>query len=326
MTGRALITGGAGFIGSHVADRFLQEGWAVEIIDDLSSGKRDNVPAGAELHVLDIRSADAASIVAEGDWSVIVHLAAQMDVRRSVADPRLDASINLSGTLNLIEALRRTRHATATRFVFASTGGALYGDLATPPNAESTAKEPDSPYGIDKLAAEQFLAYYARVHGMDTATLRFANVYGPRQDPHGEAGVVAIFCRRILEGRPLTVFGDGAQTRDYVHVSDVVDATFRVCTAQLPAAGGVDARAFNVGTGVATTVVALANTLRSAVATDVSIEFAPKRAGEQQHSFLSTTKARAALGWSPRVALRDGLADTFAWFSSRAESSLISRP
>lgn len=326
MSRRVLITGGAGFIGSHVADRFLREGWSVEIIDDLSSGKPENVPAAAELRVLDIRSSQAASAVEHGDFDAIVHLAAQMDVRRSVADPQFDASVNVLGTLNLVEALRRTGAARKTRFVFASTGGALYGDLATPPNTESTPKEPDSPYGIDKLAVEHFLAYYARVHGLDTASVRFANVYGPRQDPHGEAGVVAIFCQRILDGRPLTIFGDGAQTRDYVHVSDVADATFRVATASLPAVGGIDARAFNIGTGVATSVVVLANTLRAVAGADVPIELAPKRAGEQQHSFLEIAKARAALGWSPRVALRDGLADTFGWFSNRVESSLTSRP
>lgn len=325
MSGRALITGGAGFIGSHVADRFVRAGWTVQILDDLSNGKRQNAPAVAELHVLDIRSPEAASMVEQGAFDVIVHLAAQMDVRRSVADPRFDASVNVLGTLNLVEALRRSRRAMATRFVFASTGGALYGDLAAPPNAESASKEPDSPYGIDKLAAEYFLAYYARIHRLDTATVRYANVYGPRQDPHGEAGVVAIFCQRILDGKPLTVFGDGAQTRDYVHVNDAADATFKVATGTLPAAGGIDARAFNVGTGIATSVVVLANTLRSVAGADVPIEFAPKRPGEQQHSFLAVTKARAALGWASRITLRDGLADTFAWFSSRAERSLISR-
>jgi UDP-glucose 4-epimerase len=326
MTPRVLVTGGAGFIGSHLVDRFAREGWTVQIVDDLSSGKRENVPGGAELHVLDVRSPEAASIVEHGGFDVIVHLAAQMDVRRSVADPQFDASVNVLGTLNLLEALRRTPAAARARFVFASTGGALYGDLATPPNAESTPKEPDSPYGIDKLAAEHFLAYYARVHGLDTATVRYANVYGPRQDPHGEAGVVAIFCRRILEGLPLIVFGDGSQTRDYVHVSDVADATFRVATMSLPAAGGIDARAFNVGTGVATSVVVLAKTLRAAAAAEAPIELAPKRPGEQQHSFLAITKARAALGWSPRVALREGLADTFEWFSNRVETPLTSRP
>lgn len=325
MTRRVLITGGAGFIGSHLADRFLDDGWTVEIIDDLSSGKRDNVPPAALLHVVDIRSPDAALIVEQGAFDAVVHLAAQMDVRRSVADPQLDASINVLGTLNLAEALRRTSAATRTRFVFTSTGGALYGDLATPPNTESTPKEPDSPYGIDKLGAEHFLAYYARVHGMDTATVRFANVYGPRQDPHGEAGVVAIFCQRLLENRPLTVFGDGTQTRDYVHVSDAANATYIAATAKLPAPGGVDARAFNIGTGVATSVVVLANTLKAVTGIDVPVEFAPKRAGEQQHSFLAITKARAALGWSPRVALREGLANTFAWFSSRADVTLTSR-
>ncbi len=316
MNGRALITGGAGFIGSHLADRFVAEGWSTEVLDDLSSGKRENLSPAVRFHQLDVRSPDAARLVGTGGFDVVIHLAAQMDVRRSVADPRFDADVNIGGTLNLCEAIRLT-NGKRPRLVFTSTGGALYGDTARPPHGETTPKDPDSPYGVAKLAVEQYLGYYARIHGLETATVRFANVYGPRQDPHGEAGVVAIFCQRILAERPLTIFGDGMQTRDYVHVRDAVEATYLAATQPLLPAGGVDARAFNVGTGVATSVVDLAETLRRASGRDAPIEFAPKRAGEQLESYLTTTKAKTVLGWRPRVDLEAGLADTFAWFAAR---------
>jgi UDP-glucose 4-epimerase len=316
MTRRVLITGGAGFIGSHVADLFLAKGWSVEIIDNLSSGKRENVAPAARLHVLDIRSPDAAELVAYAGFDVVIHLAAQMDVRRSVADPLFDASVNVIGTLNLLEAIRQSP-AARPRIVFSSTGGAVYGDAAVPPAAETTPKEPDSPYAIAKLSVEYYLSYYARIHGLDTASVRFGNVYGPRQDPHGEAGVVAIFCGRILEGRALLVFGDGTQTRDYVHVSDVAEATFAAATATIPRAVRVDERAFNVGTGVGTSVLDLAGTLLTAAGSSAPIEFAPKRPGELQHSFLAVDKAREVLGWSPRISLEQGLADTFNWFAAR---------
>ena len=319
MTRRALVTGGAGFIGSHVSDRLLADGWSVEIIDDLSSGKRENVDARARLHVLDVRSAGAAAVVERGGFDLLVHLAAQMDVRRSVADPVFDASVNVVGTLNLLEAVRALAH--RPRIVFASTGGAVYGDLAVPPNRETTAKNPDSPYAVSKLAAEYYLAYYVRIHGLETISLRFANVYGPRQDPHGEAGVVAIFCGRILDGRPLTVFGDGLQTRDYVHVRDVADAVIAAADTPLPPGGPLDDRAFNVGSGVATSVLDLASTLLAATGATAPIEFAPKRTGEQQDSSLDISKTRHALRWTPRVPLDRGLAETFSWFASRATTS-----
>src|SRR5262245_38771251 len=230
MTRRVLVTGGAGFIGSTVADQFLAEGWAVDIIDDLSSGKRANVPSRARFHELDIRSEQTARLIESEAFDAIVHLAAQIDVRKSVEDPADDASINIIGSLNILEALRRSGRGSKTRVAFSSTGGAIYGDLVKPPNREITPKDPDSPYAIAKLAVEHFLAYYRRVHKFDTVAVRFGNVYGPRQDPHGEAGVIAIFCGRIHAGRPLTIFGDGTQTRDYVHVSDVASAIFRVAT------------------------------------------------------------------------------------------------
>jgi UDP-glucose 4-epimerase len=320
VTRRALVTGGAGFIGSHVADLFLANGWSVEILDNLSSGRRENVSPKAKLHVMDIRSTDAAALVSGGSFDVIAHLAAQIDVRKSVDDPAFDASVNVLGALNLVEALRRAGDGQRARFVFSSTGGALYGDHATPPNAETIVKEPDSPYGIAKLATELYLSYYARVQGMDTVAVRFANVYGPRQDPHGEAGVVAIFCERLLSGRPLTVFGDGMQTRDYVHVSDVAAATFAAATKSLPGPRRLDDRAFNVGTGVATSVVGLAEVLRKAAGSTTPIEFAPKRPGEQQQSFLTVEKAKSQLGWKAMIPLEEGLADTFRWFSANTRT------
>jgi UDP-glucose 4-epimerase len=314
---RVLVSGGAGFIGSHVVDQFLDTGHTVDVLDNFSSGRRENVDARARVHELDVRSPEAARLVTETPYDAVVHLAAQIDVRRSVSDPAYDAGVNILGTLNLIEALRQSGRGSQTRFVFSSTGGALYGDFVDPPNVENYPKDPESPYGIAKLAAEYYLAYYARVHGMDTAAVRYANVYGPRQDPHGEAGVVAIFCGRILDGRPLTVFGDGSQTRDYVFVVDVAEATVLAATHSLPRPERLDARAFNVGTGVETTVNELARVLRRAAKSDVPIENAPKRPGEQERSVVSIAKAGSLLGWRPRHSLEEGLSRTFAWFAER---------
>jgi len=322
---RALVTGGAGFIGSHVSDKFLQAGWSVDLLDDLSSGKRERVPQAATLHVLDVRSPEAATLIADGQFDAIIHLAGQIDVRTSVEQPMLDASINVLGTLNVLEAVRKSSGAKRTRVVFSSTGGAVYGDHVQPPHIESTPKEPDSPYAISKLAAEYYLSYYGRLHGMNTVSMRFANVYGPRQDPHGEAGVVAIFCNRILTGRPLTVFGDGEQTRDYVHVGDVADAVFRGATEKLPSARRVDERAFNVGTGQATSVVELANVLLRVSQSSSPIEYAPARLGELMHSSLTVDKIRRELGWTPQWSLDTGLADTFAWFAERSRQPAPAR-
>jgi len=319
----ALVTGGAGFIGSHVAELFLARGYTVEILDNLSSGKREHVDSRARLHEMDVRSAEAARLVSQTPFDVIVHLAAQIDVRKSVADPAADASINVGGTLNLIEALRQSGRGTQTRFVFSSTGGALYGDFVDPPNVENYSKDPESPYGIAKLSAEYYLAYYARVHGMDTAVVRYANVYGPRQDPHGEAGVVAIFCGRILDGRPLSVYGDGAQTRDYVFVGDVAEATVLAGTHSLPRPERLDARAFNVGTGIETSVTELARLLRRVARSDVGVEHLPKRPGEQQRSVVSIAKAGSLLGWRPRASLEEGLSKTFAWFAERHDGKSV---
>ena len=258
-----------------------------------------------------MRSPEASRIVQDGTFDVIVHLAAQIDVRRSVSDPLFDASVNILGSLNILESVRNSSRSQQTRVVFSSTGGAIYGDLATPPTVETTPKEPDSPYAIAKLAVEHYLSYYTRIHGLETVVIRFGNVYGPRQDPHGEAGVVAIFCGRLMQNRPLTIFGDGTQTRDYVHVTDVAEAAFLVATTTLPPVQRLDDRAFNIGTGSATSVVDLARVLLDAAGADVPIEFAPRRAGELQDSCLSVDKARDVLGWSPRITLEEGLAGTY---------------
>ncbi len=312
---KALVTGGAGFIGSHVADLFLDKGFQVEIVDNLSTGKRENLPNKADFHEIGVNTPEFARLVREGKFDAIVHLAGQIDVRKSVADPINDATINILGSLNLMEAVRAG--AGKTRVVFTSTGGALYGDFNKPPNAEIYPKDPESPYAISKLCIEYYLAYYGRVHGLDAVALRFGNVYGPRQDPHGEAGVVAIFCGRILSNRPLTVFGDGLQTRDYVYVGDVARAAWMAATKPLPDRARLDARAFNIGTGVGTSVIEIAKRLQKAAGSDVPIEFAPQRPGEQQESFVNVDKAKVALGWAPEVNLMQGLTTTYKWFAGR---------
>jgi UDP-glucose 4-epimerase len=319
----AIVTGGAGFIGSHLSERFLGEGWMVHIIDNLATGKRENLPASATFHELDIRDPKAAELIASTKPDVLAHLAAQMDVRRSVEDPVHDASVNILGSLNLLDAVRK--QSPKTRVVFASTGGALYGDNTTPPNFEDFKKDPESPYAVSKLTVEHYFGYYGRVHNLDCVAMRFGNVYGPRQDPHGEAGVVAIFCGRILQGKPLTIFGDGKQTRDYVYVGDVAEAMWYGATKPLPPVGLLDARAFNVGTGIGTSVIDLANILLEEAGTKVPIEFAPKRPGEAQESFVDIGKAGRLLGWTPRVTLREGLAQSFRWAAERNAATVGSR-
>ena len=315
MAKRVLVTGGAGFIGSHVADLFLEHDYDVHILDNLATGKRVNVPLDATFHELDIGSAEAQRLVVSERFDVVCHLAAQIDVRRSVGDPVFDATVNILGTLNLLEGVRAS--GATTRFIFSSTGGAIYGDYTTPPSKEDVAKEPEAPYGIGKLAAEHYLAYFARVHGVDTVALRYANVYGPRQDPHGEAGVVAIFCGRALRGQALTVFGDGEQTRDYVYVADVARANLLAAEAQLPPLTRLDTRSFNIGTGIPTTVLALAESIGRAAGSELTVKHAPARPGEQQQSFLTAAKAKRQLGWRPEMELDRGLAETYRWFAAQ---------
>jgi UDP-glucose 4-epimerase len=308
MPKRVLVTGGAGFIGSHVADAYLRAGARVWIVDDMSSGKPANVPDGADLVHCDIRDARLAELFSEaGGFDIVSHHAAQIDVRVSVSDPRRDAGINIDGFLNVAECALRYG---CGRFMFVSSGGVVYGEPDVRPTPENTPKRPLSPYGVTKLTGEYYLNYYANERGLDYAAVRYSNVYGPRQDPHGEAGVVAIFCTRIGAGTPLTVFGDGEQTRDYVFVGDVVAANVLLAEAELSAPTSLDARAFNVGTSSETSVNELARTLMSAAGREVEVKHAPARPGEVQHSSLDAGRLRG-LGWESAVMLHEGLGTTY---------------
>jgi UDP-glucose 4-epimerase len=310
---RILVTGGAGFIGSHVTDALVAAGThEVAIIDDLSTGKRERLNPGARFYHANIRNADEVRMTIDREKpEVIVHLAAQMDVRRSVADPAFDAEVNLVGLINLMECGRQNG---LRRVIFSSTGGAIYGEQETFPCDESHPKRPVSPYGVAKMATEAYLFFYKVQYGIDYVALRYANVYGPRQDPHGEAGVVAIFCGRLLEGKPCTVFGDGGQTRDYVYVGDVVRAN-------VAALGANVSGAINIGTGVETSVQKLYETLASAAGSTAKATHAPARPGEQLRSVISPALAARELNWRPEVALKDGLSRTFAFFKERFKQS-----
>ncbi len=302
---RTLVTGGAGFIGSNLVDALLERGDEVVVIDDLSTGRETNLDAarsrGAQLQVLDIRDGKAlADAVGQARPEVIFHLAAQIDVRKSIADPAWDSTINVGGTINVLEAARR--HGVA-RVVNSSTGGAIYGDAEVIPSPETTVTLPEAAYGQSKLSAEGYLGLYERLYGLSSVTLRYGNVYGPRQDPLGEAGVIAIFCGALATGRRPTIFGDGKQTRDYVYVRDVVGANLKAAEAT---AGGV----FNIGTQTETSVLELVEILGGLAGVDFEPEFAPARLGELQRSCLDIGQARSALGWEPTVAISDGLAST----------------
>jgi UDP-glucose 4-epimerase len=306
---RILVTGGAGFIGSHTVDALVATGsHEVSVVDNLSAGKRDQINPGTRFHQADIRdAAEVGRIISEERPEVIVHFAAQMDVRRSVADPAFDAQVNLVGFLYLMEAARQ--HG-LRRVVFSSTGGAIYGEQDTFPADESHPCRPVSPYGVAKFSTESYLFFYKAQYGIDYAAMRYANVYGPRQDPHGEAGVVAIFCGRLLEDKPVTIFGDGKQTRDYVYVGDVVRANVAAVTAS--ATGPI-----NVGTGIETDVNQLYRALAAAAGSDRPPTYAPARLGEQSRSVIAAMRARRELGWSPQVTIEEGLRRTYDFFKER---------
>jgi UDP-glucose 4-epimerase len=308
-----LVTGGAGFIGSHVADAFVARGDRVWILDDLSRGKRENVPAAAELVVADVTDASVPDLFRDARFDVVVHHAAQVDVRVSVANPALDARVNLLGLLNLTEAALAVG---TRRIVFVSSGGVVYGEPEHRPTPESAPKLPLSPYGVTKLGGEYYLHYYRRVRGLEYVALRYSNVYGPRQDPHGEAGVVAIFSTRLLDNTSLTIYGDGEQTRDYVFVGDVVAANVLVSGLALPESSGLDAFAFNVGTGVETSVNRLADLLEKVSGRKPGRELRPARPGELLHSSLDCARLRKH-GWSPRRSLEQGLGETYAWIAAQ---------
>ncbi|HUF89691.1 MAG TPA: NAD-dependent epimerase/dehydratase family protein [Gemmatimonadota bacterium] len=304
---RVLVTGGAGFIGSHVADRYLAEGCEVTVLDDLSSGRRARVPDGAAFVEMGLEDPGLDDLFTEGRFDTVNHHAAQIDVRVSVDDPVRDARTNVAGLLALLE---RARDHGVARVVYVSSGGVVYGEPQRIPTPESHPKRPLSPYGVAKLAGEYYLTYYAAVHGLEYAALRYSNVYGPRQDPHGEAGVVAIFGRRILSGDPITIFGDGEQERDYVFVGDVAEANWVASTIPLPAALDIDSRGWNIGTGRGTSVNALADLLMKIAGREVDRTPAPERPGELARSVLDCSRAAAELGWRPQTGLEDGLVRT----------------
>ena len=304
---RALVTGGAGFIGSNLVDALLERGDGVTVLDDVSTGRRENLSQaferGAELVQLDIRDAGAvADLCSRAQPEVVFHLAAQIDVRKSTADPAFDARVNVEGTINVLEGARRCG---ARRLVNTSTGGAIYGEGRTIPAPEDHPVAPEAPYGQSKFCAEGYCELFGRMHGISTVSLRYGNVYGPRQDPLGEAGVIAIFCGKLLEGGTPTVFGDGLQTRDYVYVGDVVRAN-------LLAAEATVGDAINIGTGVGTSVIELVESLAGQADGGLEPEMAPERPGEVRHIALDASRARVELGWEAAVAVDEGLERTLA--------------
>jgi UDP-glucose 4-epimerase len=304
---KILLTGGAGFIGSNTADGYVEAGHEVLVIDDLSSGKKENVPPAARFVLCDINSETAAEAIRTFRPEVVNHHAAQINVRTSVADPMFDAQANILGTIRLLEASRQNG---VRKFIFASSGGAGYGEQETFPADESHSTRPLSPYGAAKIAAELYLNFYRAQYGLDYTALRYGNVYGPRQDPHGEAGVVAIFCERFLKGQTAIVNGDGEQTRDYVYVGDVVRANL----ASLERGVGCS---INIATGIETNVNTIFRTLRDLSGSSQEEIHGPPMPGEQRRSCLENLLALEELGWYPEISLEEGLARTLSFFREK---------
>jgi len=305
---KVLVTGGAGFIGSHVVDAVVAAGHDVLVVDDLSTGRRENLNPKARFHQLDIVDPKVVELIRDERPAVLNLHAAQMDVRRSVSDPLFDARVNILGTVNLLEAARK---ANVRRVMFVSSGGAAYGEQEAFPAPETHPTNPVSPYGVSKRAGELYAFFYQAEYHIPFVALRYANVYGPRQDPHGEAGVVAIFAGKMLRGEPVTVNGDGKQTRDYVFVGDVVQAN-------LAALEREPCGAVNIGTGVETDVNRLAQLMLEASASGSELRHGPAKAGEQRRSVIDHAKAAERLGWRPSVPLAEGLRRTVEWFRTRA--------
>jgi UDP-glucose 4-epimerase len=305
---KILVTGGAGFIGSHVVDAYVAAGHEVLVVDDLSTGKRENLNPKAKFHQLDVQDPRVIELIRDERPAVLNLHAAQMDVRRSVADPVFDARVNVIG---LIQCLEGARKANVRRVIFVSSGGAAYGEQEAFPAPETHPTNPVSPYGVSKRAGELYAFFYQAEYQLPFFALRYANVYGPRQDPHGEAGVVAIFAGKMLRGEPITVNGDGKQTRDYVFVGDVVQAN-------LAALEREPCGAVNIGTGVETDVNRLAELMLEAAGSRSEVKHGPAKAGEQRRSVIDHAKAAERLGWRPSVPLAEGLRRTVEWFRQRA--------
>ncbi len=306
-----LVTGGGGFIGSHIVDGYLRAGHRVTVVDNLSTGKLANVDPRARFFQSDIRDTSLHTFFQRGRFDVLNHHAAQIDLRRSVADPAHDAEVNIVGTLNLLECARR--HGVQS-VIFASTGGAIYGDQTIYPTPEAEAAHPQSPYGVAKLAIEHYLYYYRSVHGLRSVVLRYANVYGPRQDPCGEAGVVAIFIKRLLAGDRPIINGDGDQTRDFVFVDDVVQANLLALDYLLDGSGEADPLVVNIGTGEEVSVNRLFALLSEFLPSPPTSLYGPAKPGEQRRSVINPSYAKQTMGWEPRVGLEEGFRKTWDWF------------
>lgn len=304
-----MVTGGAGFIGSHIVDRYINEGNEVIIIDDLSTGKKENINPQARFHHIDIRDKGMEAIFEKERPEIVNHHAAQMDVRRSTENPAFDADVNIIGTINLLE--NSVKYG-VKRFIFASSGGAIYGEQKDFPAGEEHQQFPLSPYGVSKLAGEKYIHYYSKNFGLRYISLRYSNVYGPRQNPEGEAGVVAIFIGRLLKGKEPVINGDGEQTRDYVYVDDVVEANISATRSETEGS-------FNIGTGIETSVNKILSNLIDITKVDIKGIHGPPKKGEQRISVLDCSKAIKSLGWKPKVTLEDGLRRTVLYFKKSSQ-------
>jgi len=303
---RILVTGGAGFIASHIVDAYIEQGHEVVVVDDLSTGKKSNLNPKAGFHAMDVRDPNIVSVFEKGHFDLVNHHAAQIDVRKSVSDPFFDASVNILGTLRLLECCRSFK---VKKFIFSSSGGTIYGECDKGPATEESLNRPESPYGFSKATAENYIRFYGSMYALNYTILRYANVYGPRQDPHGEAGVVAIFIGKSLSKEPMTIYGDGLQVRDYVYVGDVVSANLAALTR------GTNLTV-NIGTQIASSVLDLHKALNRIAGSTAKPVFAPARPGELQRSVLDNHLASRELGWHPAFSMDQGLLKTYAHFKS----------
>jgi UDP-glucose 4-epimerase len=302
---KVLVTGGAGFIGSHVVDKLIERNYEVVIVDDLSSGKKKNINKKAKFYNLDIQDPQLESIFETERPEYVNHHAAQIDVRRSVSDPLYDARINVLGTINILQTCIKYK---AKKIIFASSGGAIYGEQEIFPAPENHPLRPISPYGITKLTAEHYLCYYNTVYGLDYTVLRYANVYGPRQDPFGEAGVVAIFIQKMLKGEQPVINGDGEQTRDFVYVNDVAQSNLLALT------NNTKEKIFNIGTGIESTINMVFDNLKDIINPSIEEKHGPPKQGEQRRSVIECSRANEILNWNTQISLIDGLRKTFNYF------------
>jgi UDP-glucose 4-epimerase len=311
MKTKVLVTGGAGFIGSHIVDGLIKEGFKVIVVDDLSSGKEENINKKAEFYKLDIQDNGLESVFQKEKPDYVSHQAAQIDVRRSVSDPLFDARVNILGSINVLQNCLKYK---IKKVIFASSGGAIYGEQELFPAPETHPLKPVSPYGITKLVTEHYLYYYKVVHGLSSVALRYANVYGPRQYPYGEAGVVAIFIQKMLNGGQPLINGDGNQTRDFVFVQDVVRANI------LAVMNDSDENVFNIGTGIETSINQIFHFVKEVIAPNIQEKHGPAKQGEQRKSVIECTKAKEILNWEPKTSISDGLRMTCDYFRTEKKS------